>query len=213
VHPRKDGPLNRKTVVFFSVFVLGVLLDQATKYWIRQNIGLHDDDTEITVIPGFFDIVHAENPGAAGGFLRDFQYRHVVFLGFTVVAFGVVLDLWRKLPSRDWFLSLTLGLILSGALGNAIDRVHKQTVTDFIRMYTEIPSVVGVISSIPGLNSLVHRGRFEWPSYNIADTALVVGVGLFLVHYLFLEEKEEAPKKLDAPPPDSSAKAGAEGGA
>ncbi len=194
--------MNRKTVVFFSVFAAGVVLDQITKYWIRQNIGLHVGSEEITLIPGVLDIVHAENPGAAMGFLRDFEYRHLVFLGFTLVAFGVVMDLWRKLPSTDWFLSLTLGLIMSGALGNAIDRVHKRTVTDFIRMYTEHDSLRPWMIKTFGTN--------EWPSYNIADSALVVGVGLFLVHYLFLEEREEAPGKKkpgSAPPPPADEKA------
>jgi signal peptidase II len=183
--------VNRKTIVFFSVFLLGVLVDQGTKYWVRNNIGLHDDG--IQVIPGWLDIVHAENPGAAMGFLRDFQYRHQLVLAFTLVAVVIIGDLWRKLPRTDTFMSLTLGLILSGAVGNAIDRVDKQKVTDFIRVYTEYPPLES------WLRSKFHTN--EWPSFNVADSALVVGVGLFLVHYLFLEEKDEAPAKNDAPPP------------
>ena len=74
-------------------------------------------------------------------------------------------------------------------------------------MYTDNPSLSEWLVKKFGTN--------EWPSYNIADSALVVGVGLFLVHYLFLEEKEEAPKKADAPPqdgpPDAKQKVGAEG--
>lgn len=176
--------MNRKTVAFAVVAFLGLIIDQATKYWIRANLDLHVD--EIDVIPGLFSLVHAENPGAAGGMLRDFQYRHFVFLGFTVVAVIVIVDMWRKLPKEDLFLSTTLGLIISGAIGNAIDRVHKQTVTDFLRVYSDLPSLKPWLISTFGTN--------EWPSFNVADSALVVGVCLFLVHYLFLEDKDEAAK-------------------
>ena len=194
----KNGgaPVNRKTIIFVSVSVLGILLDQITKYWVRANLALHVD--EINVIPDFFSLVHAENPGAAGGFLRNFEYRQYVFLGFTVVAISVIINLWRSLPSAERFMSFTLGLILSGAIGNAIDRVHKQTVTDFLRVYTENASLKPWLIERFGTN--------EWPSFNVADSALVVGVSLFMIHYLFIEEKEGAkatPEASTAAPPDA----------
>jgi signal peptidase II len=181
--------MNPKTLFFTLMCVGGLILDQVTKYWIRANLELHRG--QIEVIPGLFSLVHTENPGAAGGFLRSFEYRQYVFLGFTVIALGVIIDLWRKLPSSDRFMSTTLGLILSGALGNAIDRVHKQTVTDFLRVYTENPSLKTWLIDRVGTN--------EWPSFNVADSALVVGVGLFMIHYLFLEEKEPASAPPSAP--------------
>ncbi len=194
--------MNRKSIVFFVFAIVGLLLDQLTKYWIRANLQLHVD--EIPIIPNFFSLVHAENPGAAGGFLRNFEYRHYVFLGFTLVATYVIVDMWWKLPKEDWFMSSTLGLILSGAFGNAIDRVHKQTVTDFLRVYTEHASLKPWLIETIGTN--------EWPSFNIADSALVVGVLLFLIHYLFLEEKEKpatpdgsTSAEKPSPPGDTSA--------
>lgn len=177
--------------MFVVVAVIGLVLDQATKIWVVQNIpeGLG----EIEVIPGWFSIVHRQNPGAAFGMFQSFEYRHLLFLAFTVVAGGVILDLFRKLPKNDRFMAATLGLILSGAVGNAIDRVHKRTVTDFLKVYTEMPSLESWLRSTFGTN--------EWPSFNIADSALVVGVILYLFHQLFLEERAPAESKA-APAPE-----------
>jgi signal peptidase II len=175
-------------VIFATVTVLGVVADQLSKWWIVTTMpaeGAHP----LTIIPGFLDIVHAKNPGAAFGMLGDFEHRHWIFLLFTVVAGGVIVDMFRKLPPNEAYLSTALGLVLSGAIGNAIDRVRQHYVTDFIRVYTEIPALKGW---------LVDRfGTAEWPSFNVADTTLVIGVAMFVVHQLFLEGK----KKTDAPPP------------
>jgi len=172
--------VTRKSKLFWGFCVVGVILDQLTKIWVYTNLAYNRD--EIEVIPGFLSIVHAQNPGAAMGLLRDFEYRQYLFLVFTLLAVGVVVDLFRRLPKEDWFMSTTLGLILSGAIGNAIDRVHKGTVTDFIRVYTEEPSLKTWLIQTFGTN--------EWPSFNVADSALVVGVILFMVHYIFLEEED-----------------------
>jgi signal peptidase II len=179
--------------VFLLVTVIGVLLDQATKWWVVRNLAL--ETGEIVLIDGWVSIVHAQNPGAAFGMLRDFEYRHYIFVVFTIIAAGVILDLFRRLPKTDWFMSLTLGLILSGAVGNAIDRVRQRVVTDFIRVYTDVPELK---------RWLVETfGTYEWPSFNVADAALVVGVGMFVLHSLFVgdatEEEAEAPSE---PEPD-----------
>jgi signal peptidase II len=172
--------VSTKVKLFWSICVVGIILDQLTKYWVYTSLAYNRD--EITIIPGFLSIVHAQNPGAAMGLLRDYEHRHYLFLVFTLIATGVVLDLFRRLPREDWFMSTTLGLILSGAIGNAIDRIHKGTVTDFIRVYTEEPSLKNWLIQNFGTN--------EWPSFNVADSALVVGVLLFMVHHIFLEEED-----------------------
>lgn len=172
-----------KAAIFLGVAVLGLAADQLTKLWVRT--ALADRPGPLRLIPGWLDLVHAENPGAANGFLRDFEWRYVLFGLFTVIGVGVIVDLWRKLPRSDRFVSLTLGLVLSGALGNAVDRVHKRTVTDFVRVYTELPAVTDWLAD-KGLPN-------AWPTFNVADAALLVGVGLFLAHYLFAGEPEAAP--------------------
>lgn len=173
--------LSRKSLVFLAVSAVTVALDQVTKWWVYAHID--EGYGEIEVIPGLFSLVHAQNPGAAIGLLRDFEYRMWVFYAFTVIAVGIIVDLWRRLPRRDWFHSATLGLILAGAVGNAIDRVAKQTVTDFLRVYTEIPSIKAWLIDT--------FGTYEWPTFNVADSALVVGVAVFLGHYLFLDDNAE----------------------
>ena len=170
--------MNRRNVLFVLVTVLGIIADQATKAWIVANVELYVG--RIVIIPGFLDIVHAQNPGAAFGMLGTFQYRHVLFLIFTVIAGLVIFDLFRKLPANDWFMSTALGLILSGAVGNAIDRARQQYVTDFIRVYTENEAVIDLL-----------QGVSEWPAFNVADSNLVVGVGMLIIHYLWFDDSRK----------------------
>lgn len=190
--------MNRRNVLFALFTVVGLILDQASKAWVVANLELHVD--RVTVIPGLFDIVHAKNPGAAFGLLGDFQYRHIVFLLFTVIAGYVIWDMFRKLPDNDAFMSSALGLIASGALGNLIDRLRFQEVTDFLRVYSENESIAGFFHSI-GVFSR-GPGLAEYPTFNIADAALVIGVGMLAVHYLFFDETrktEEAPPAAAEP--------------
>ncbi len=180
--------MSRKNIVFWVVALVVIALDQATKIWVYTNVQFGVE--EIEVIPGFFSIVHAQNPGAALGILRDFEYRIWLFLGFTVLAMGILLNMQRQLAKNLSFLPTVLGMIFGGAVGNGIDRVHKQSVTDFLRFYTEAPALKTWLIDWFGTN--------EYPSFNVADMALVIGVGLFVVHYLFLDEGELDGKKPDA---------------
>ena len=82
-------------------------------------------------------------------------------------------------------------MITSGAVGNAIDRMHKQSVTDFVRVYTENETLK------PCLIDIFRTA--EWPSFNVADAAIVVGLGMFLIHFLFLQEDRD---DLQPAPPE-----------
>ena len=144
----------------------------------------------ITLIPGFLDIVHAENPGAAFSILRDFEYRHLLFLGFAIIAFGIVWDQFRRLTEEHTLLVFALALIASGAAGNAMDRLYKRTVTDFIRVYTEQPSIKATL--------IDWFGTYEWPSFNVADSALLVGVLIFV--FKAPNPEEETAKPLSPSP-------------
>jgi signal peptidase II len=88
----------------------------------------------------------------------------------------------RALPARDRFSNVALALVMSGAVGNAIDRLVQGTVTDFIRMYTESPSLKPML--------IAQLGTAEWPTYNIADIAIVLGLIMVGVHSLFLEREQ-----------------------
>lgn len=181
-----------RNLVFLSVTIIGLVLDQLSKAWIVANVRYAVD--EIDVIPGLFSIVHARNPGAAFGALGNFANRHVVFGIFTLVALYVVFDMLRKLEPGARFVPVALGMILSGALGNAIDRARglpfvpdslsaDGKVTDFLRVYTEIPAIKNWL--------VANFGTYEWPSFNVADIALVVGVAMLALHWLFVERHQK----------------------
>lgn len=173
-------PVSQKYSLFALVTLIFVAIDQISKILVVRNIAYRTE--EIELIPGFLSFVHAQNTGAAGGFLGGNEYRMIIFAVFTVVALGVLLHMLWELPDDDRFQTGALGLIMSGAVGNAIDRVHKQSVTDFIRVYTEHESLK------PWL--IEQFGTYEWPSFNVADAAIVVGLGMFGIHYLFLQKDD-----------------------
>lgn len=171
-----------KYALFAAVAVGFTVADQVSKIWVRDNLRVHKD--EVQIIDGFLSFIHAENPGAAFSLLRDSPYRLHVFAVFTVVAVGVIGNMVRALPARDRFSNVALALVMSGAVGNAIDRLVQGTVTDFIRMYTESPSLKATL--------VAQFGTAEWPTYNIADIAIVLGLIMIAIHSLFLE-REQAP--------------------
>ncbi len=180
-----------KMIIFAVISLVFIVADQASKQWIVDNVRYLRET--IDVIPGFLSIVHTKNPGAAIGLFGDLPVvlRLSIFGVFTVIAVGVIISFVWQLPRNDKFQSLTLGLIFSGALGNAIDRAfrEKHMVVDFIRVYTDHPEISGWLEAKFGTN--------EYPTFNIADAAIVVGVGLFLVRYLFLDDTDEADESAD----------------
>ena len=105
---------------FAGVTLVFVILDQWTKYLVRLNIP--HGRGEIPVIEGFLSLVHAENRGAAFGMGSNWEYRMYLFAVFTVLAVGMLFKMLQELPKDDRFQSIGLGLITSGAIGNAIDR-------------------------------------------------------------------------------------------
>ncbi len=143
-----------------SILALIVLvLDQATKFWVAAVLPLW---TSKTVIPGFFNLVHVLNKGAAFGFLNEVEaaWRPYFFLGATALAIVLILHLLRTVPREDTVLFTALGLILGGAVGNLADRIRLGEVIDFLDFYI---------------------GKYHWPAFNVADMAISVGSVLLLV--------------------------------
>ena len=150
-------------------FLLGVGLivyafDQATKWWIVLTMPFED---RREVIPGFFDLVHWGNTGAAFSFLRG---NNSFFIGLSLVAFVVLLVLSARGAFRDRWTRWGAALLLGGILGNVTDRIAHGHVVDFL------------------LFDLHVRFADPWPAFNIADSAIVIAVGLFLISS-FQEEK------------------------
>lgn len=194
-----------------------VLLDQVTKLWTVRSLrysgpalpsrnplslaspwdGLEQlghtngNPAEIQIIPGMLSFIHAQNPGAAMGIFNRSDYRLLVFYAFTAGAIYVLTRMYKQLPDSDRYQSATVGFILAGAVGNFIDRVHKSTVTDFVRVYTENPTLSEWLIKSP-----LHAA--EWPTFNVADAAIVVGVALYLLHYLFVELPAERAARKNA---------------
>jgi signal peptidase II len=144
--------LRRLFYVLLAVSV--ILLDQLTKALVAARIPLH---ATVSVIPGFFDLTHVRNTGAAFGlFGGDASPGRTLFLtGVAAVVFcGVVVYAWRS-SARDAVLQTALAFVAGGAVGNLVDRIRFDFVTDFLRFYV---------------------GVHEWPSFNVADSAITVGV-------------------------------------
>ena len=179
----------KKYIIFTVLTVISVVADQLSKLWIVNNLRYRRD--EIELIQGLLSFVHAQNHGAAFGIL---QGQMIVFAIFTVIALGVLGQMLWELDKDDLFQNVALAMIASGALGNAIDRARLGYVTDFIRVYTENPKVAAFC--------IKWFGTTEWPSFNVADTTIVIGLLMFLFHYLFLEEKAD---KKNAPTPEATA--------
>jgi signal peptidase II len=158
--------------VALIAFVASFVLDMGTKLAVDANLAFSD---RITVIEGFFYITHVRNTGAAFGLLADMPQlpRLTFFISVSLVAVGIIISFYRKLSPGDRLAALALGLILGGALGNLVDRVFRQEVVDF-------------------LHFRLWR-NYSWPDFNIADTTIVIGVGLLVLELLASEGEDRSP--------------------
>jgi len=159
--------MRNRYLLLLAVSLPVIILDQATKILIVRRLLYHE---AIPVIPNFFEIIHARNPGAAFSFLRDSSFRLPFLITVSIAASIAVIVVYGKLRPDQKLASLSLGLILGGAVGNLIDRVRLGEVIDFLN---------------------VHWYQHYWPAFNVADSALCVGVGLLAVDMI----REERRKK------------------
>lgn len=147
-------------------FIIGVilLLDQVTKYIIEKHVRQYE---VISIIPGFFNVTHVRNKGAAFSLFANApeSFRSFFFAVVTIVAVVVIVLLIRKAHER--LLIVALSLIAGGAVGNLVDRVRYGEVVDFIQWYVK---------------------SYYWPSFNVADSAITVGVCLLAVDMLLQKQ-------------------------
>lgn len=169
--------MKRKYWVLLISVVFILALDQYTKYEVERKIPLYQT---ISVIDGFFNLTHLRNTGGAFGILAGQKggVRSLFFIGVALAAVGVILYLFHKAKDHERNLSLSLSLILSGALGNLIDRIRYGEVVDFLDF---------------------HLFACHWPAFNIADSAITIGIGLMAVELLLHDRKRSA--KTQAPNP------------
>ena len=157
----------RKYHLLIALAVLA--LDRYTKWLIAHRLTMHDS---ITVIPGFFRIIHTENPGAAFGIFADSpsQWKVALLILFSVVALLIVSALLWKTSHTMTSTGVGLALILGGAVGNLWDRVVSHRVVDFLLFYI---------------------GHYQWPAFNVADSAIVVGACLLVLEIVFAKSPRQ----------------------
>lgn len=147
----------------FLIAASVIVLDRLAKRIVARNIALHDS---IPVIPDFFRITHVENRGAAFGLFADSpsEWKIAMLVLFSIVALIIVSALLWRNSHAITTTGVGLALILGGAVGNLWDRLLSGRVVDFLLFYI---------------------GQYQWPAFNVADSAIVVGAGLLVIEILF----------------------------
>jgi signal peptidase II len=167
----------RQRLLPFLIAAAVVLLDRFTKDLIKSRFSLWDS---LSVVPGFFNIVHTENPGIAFGLLADTSnpWRDVLLIGFSIAVLVVIsaVLLQPRPGAQNWVLRLGLALVLGGAFGNLYDRIVHKTVTDFVE---------------------VHWDKYFFPAFNVADSAITVGACFLLLDMWRAREIKRQP--VDVP--------------
>jgi signal peptidase II len=140
------------------------------------------------VIPGFWQDLYTQNRGAAWGFLARAgeQFRVPFFYLVSLAAVIFIFTYYRKLSVHQRYLQVALALVLGGAIGNALDRVLRGYVIDFIDWHLNDPAW--------------HSPSHHWPTFNVADSGISVGLALLLLEALFVKKgaKEKVPGKQSA---------------
>ncbi len=144
----------KKYQLFIFAFLLSLGLDQASKMWARGALKPIYPQT-MSVVTGFFEMRYSENPGSAFSLFRGVAGARYLLLIVGVGALGVVAYYLRRAENDMGRVGAELGLLAGGAIGNMVDRAMYGKVTDFI---------------------VWKYGAHEWPTFNIADAALVIGV-------------------------------------
>ena len=146
----------------FLLALLIVLLDRWSKRAVAGRIAMY---RQIQIIPGFFRLTHTENTGAAFSLFADSpsHWKTAMLIGFSMLAMVIVTILLWKQTRALTITGVALSLILGGAVGNLWDRVASGRVVDFLLFYVK---------------------RYEWPVFNLADSAIVIGAGLLVLEIL-----------------------------
>src|SRR5580765_5356711 len=160
---------NSARAVHFLLALFVVVLDRWTKRLVAAHIAMYN---HIQIIPGFFRITHTENTGAAFSLFADSpsHWKTAMLISFSVVAMIVVSVLLWKQSRALTMTGIALSLILGGAVGNLWDRVASGRVVDFLLFYVK---------------------QYQWPVFNLADSAIVVGASLLVLEILFHKTPEQ----------------------
>ena len=153
--------------LFFAIIGTVVGLDQATKLWIVRHFALLESRE---VIPGLFNLTYLTNNGAAFSILagQPAVWRQAFFIAAASAALVMIWLGQRSYGRTSRWYSVALALIAGGAIGNLIDRIRLGFVVDFLDVYV---------------------GSYHWPAFNVADSAITVGVLIFLFYNLMFDRQ------------------------
>lgn len=160
---------HKKQVLWLSViFILSLVLDVGTKKIAAKNMRVGQS---ISVIPNFFNFTLVHNTGAAFG--MGAQSSRPLFLGVSLIAFLVLCGVFYKMHYKSMLSKVGAVLIVSGAIGNLLDRFLQGYVIDFFDFYV---------------------GSFHWHVFNVADTTISIGAGLFILEMIL--DRKNKPKSV-----------------
>ncbi|MFN7972408.1 MAG: signal peptidase II [Acidobacteriota bacterium] len=164
------SPLKRR-LGYITITLAVLLADQYTKHLVSTR--MHPRD-RIHIVDGIFDLTYVRNDGAAFGILagRDTLQKDLLFYATSTLAFVVLLYNAAKAPVGETWLQTGLSLVLGGAVGNLVDRIRFGSVVDFLD---------------------VHYGSWVWPTFNIADSCICVGISVMAYELLF-RSRQAAPR-------------------
>jgi signal peptidase II len=166
--------MNRKLLLLVAVSAPVLVLDQITKALITRSLGLHES---VVVIEGFFSLTYIRNPGAAFGVFADRTdgFRTLFFLAISIFAIGLLLYFLVKTSRRDRLSLIAISMLFGGALGNLVDRVRLGEVIDFFDFYV---------------------GSYHWPAFNVADSAITIGISLLIFDTFMKGQVQPDSKKV-----------------
>jgi len=186
---------------YFAISVTVLALDQASKiaadYWLR-------DQGPVSVIPGAFNLWYSRNRGGLFGYFAGWEdpWRTVLLTVFPLLAVAAIVVFLAKTDEPDRRTLAGLAAILGGATGNLIDRAIRGEVVDFLDAY---------VSHRGAAQWLVDRfGTAHWPTFNFADSAIVIGAGLLLLDLAIPERAQEPAGEAPGGEPASGPPAGQE---
>jgi len=160
----------KKFVPFWWLSILIVLIDQTTKFFVRNFINFGSDNI-IKITDKFFWLTHVQNTGAAFSIsFGNLIFNKIFFITFTLVAIFIIIYVSKN--SKSKIEQFAFALILGGAIGNLIDRIIFGSVTDFI--WWDFPDFI----------------MERWPVFNIADSSIVIALTILVIYTLFFNKKK-----------------------
>jgi len=162
-------PGSKRTLLLLALAVLA--LDQWTKWLVERGLPAHSSRE---IIPGFLHLSHVRNSGVAFGMMATGgnHVATIVLVALGLIAVVFVSWYFVRTPAHETRLLAALALVLGGAIGNLVDRIASGAVTDFVGVYI---------------------GSYRWPDFNVADSAICVGIGLLLLDSLRRKPEASSP--------------------